>query len=233
MLKVPATEEGFAAVEELLSEGMNVNVTLIFSLEQYQKTARAYLRGLERLSRAGADISAVRSVASVFVSRVDTVVDTLLSQELFSAGRGSHRAALTGRAAVANCNLIFEQYRIIFSSETFCQLQKKGAHTQRVLWGSTSTKNPAYRDIKYVSELIGRDTVNTIPENTLEAFLDHGDVKEALTPDARPAREIIDTLKEAEIDIDAVCRQLLTDGVRAFEKSFESLLRAIEKKAHV
>jgi transaldolase len=226
MFKVPATDDGYEAITALLAEGINVNVTLIFSLEQYQKTAAAYLEGVTKLLQKGGDARQVRSVASVFVSRVDTSVDKLLDQ----LPDKKEPASLRGKAAVANANVIYREYARIFSGDECKQLAKQGAPVQRVLWGSTGTKNPDYSDIKYVAELIGKDTVNTVPEKTLEAFLDHGVVKETLTAKADEAQGIINALQGFGIDIDAVCEKLLEDGVVAFEKSFDSLLDAIEKK---
>jgi transaldolase len=227
MFKVPATEAGYEAITTLLAEGINVNVTLIFSLEQYQKTAASYLAGIKKLLKNKGTARQVRSVASVFVSRIDTTVDALLDK--LPENKGT--ASLKGKAATANANLIYCAYARIFASDEFKALEKQGATIQRVLWGSTGTKNPAYSDIKYVAELIGKDTVNTVPEKTLEAFLDHGVVKETCTADADEAHKVIDTLQKLGIDIDDICAQLLTDGVVAFEKSFLSLLAAIEKKA--
>jgi transaldolase len=226
MFKVPATDDGYEAITALLAEGINVNVTLIFSLEQYKKTAAAYLEGIKKLIQNKGDARQVRSVASVFVSRVDTSVDKLLDQ----LPDKKEAVPLRGKAAVANANLIYREYAQIFADNEFKQLKKQGASVQRVLWGSTGTKNPDYSDIKYVAELIGKDTVNTVPEKTLEAFLDHGVVKETLTADADEAQGIIDSLRGLNIDINTVCAKLLEDGVVAFEKSFESLLDAIEKK---
>ena len=233
MLKVPSTDAGFEAIEELLASGININITLIFSLDQYIKTARAYLRGLKRLSEKGGDLSKIHSVASVFVSRIDTTVDGMIEDLITRASDPSvkkHLQSLKGKAAVANSHLIFQNYLEIFAGEEFLRLKENGANIQRVLWGSTSTKNPAYSDIKYVSELIGKNTVNTLPDNTWEAFLDHGTVEEALTADIRESQAIIDDLKKFGIDINEVCQRLLDDGVAAFEKSFLSLLNSIEKK---
>lgn len=234
MFKVPSTDEGFAAIEEFLSEGINVNITLIFSVQQYTNTAEAYIRGIERLLQKGGDVSAVCSVASVFVSRIDTLTDKLIEEK---SGQESNieiktkLESLKGKAAVANSAMIYKKYQDIFSSEQFKPLQEKGANVQRLLWGSTSTKNPAYSDLKYVTELIGKNTVNTIPEKTLNAFLNHGVVKEALTGDITEAQKIIDDLRGLGIDINSVCKKLLEDGVVAFEKSFDSLLNAIEEKS--
>ncbi len=220
MIKVPATEAGFPVIEELIASEMNVNVTLIFSLEQYVKTAEAYMRGLKRLDECDGDMDEVRSVASVFVSRVDTMIDTMLTDK-----------SLQGQAAVANCKIIYEKFKELFSSKEFKLLAQGGANIQRVLWGSTSTKNPDYSDIKYVSELIVKDTVNTIPEPTLNAFLDHGKTAEALTGSVDDAKDFLEQLKGHGIDIDSVCAKLLSEGVVAFDKAFVALSEAIDKKA--
>jgi len=236
MFKVPATDNGFAAVEALLAEGINVNVTLIFSLEQYERTAQAYVDGIAKRSDQKHDISTIRSVASVFVSRIDTMTDKLIQERVASVtdqGAKKELILLTGRAAVANSALIYARYRELFSHDRFGKLASAGAQAQRVLWGSTSTKNPAYSDIKYVTELIAEDTVNTIPEKTLDAFLDHGTVKGALNDDTAPHRKVIEDLKAYGIDVNEVCAELLTDGVIAFERSFDNLLGAIEAKAKI
>ncbi|UCG90902.1 MAG: transaldolase [candidate division WOR-3 bacterium] len=234
MFKVPSTDEGFAAIEELLAEGININITLIFSVQQYTNTAEAYIKGIERLLQKGGDVSTVCSVSSVFVSRIDTLTDKLIDEKSTRESSIEVRTkleALKGTAAVANSAMIYKKYQDIFSSNRFKPLQEKGANVQRLLWGSTSTKNPAYSDIKYVTELIGKHTINTIPEHTLDAFLDHGVVKETLTGDTTEAQKIIDDLRRIGIDIDDVCKKLLKDGVVAFEKSFDSLLNAIEQKS--
>jgi transaldolase/transaldolase/glucose-6-phosphate isomerase len=225
MFKVPATDAGYEAIAALLAEGINVNVTLIFSLEQYKKTAAAYLEGIKRLLQSKGDARSIRSVASVFVSRIDTAADKLLDQL-----QEEDAASLKGKGAVANSNMIYREYAEIFSGDVFKDMEKQGASVQRVLWGSTGTKNPAYNDIKYMTELIARDTVNTVPENTLEAFLDHGVARETLTADADEAQGIVDDLQGLGININDVCAKLLEDGVVAFEQSFDSLLNAIEKK---
>ncbi|NOX97464.1 MAG: transaldolase [Nitrospirae bacterium] len=233
LFKVPSTEAGFEAIEELLSQGINVNVTLIFSLEQYKKTAEAFLKGIDRLSQNQGDLSNIHSVASIFVSRIETVADGMIDERMkkeMDAERRNKLKALKGKAAVANAKIIFAEYLDIFSGSAFRQLEDKGASVQRVLWASTGTKNPDYSDIKYVSELIAGNTVNTVPDKTIEAFLDHGEVKEAVTGDARAAQGIVEDLKGFGIDIDNICAKLLEDGVVAFEKSFEALLHAIETK---
>jgi transaldolase len=227
MFKVPATEAGYEAITALLAQGINVNVTLIFSLEQYEKTAASYLAGIKGLLKNKGAARQVRSVASVFVSRIDTAVDALLDK----LAENKEAARLKGKAAKANANLIYCSYAHIFAGDEFKELEKKGASIQRVLWGSTGTKNPAYSDIKYVAELIGKDTVNTVPEKTLEAFLDHGVVKGTCSAEVDEGQEVIDALQKLGIAINDICAQLLTDGVVAFERSFLSLLAAIEKKA--
>lgn len=233
MFKVPSTDAGFPAIEELLSEGINVNITLIFSLEQYIKTADAYLKGLQKLYDSRGDLSRIASVASVFVSRVDTAVDQLIdekeSKEL-NEDIKSKLLSLRGKAAVANSRLIFKKYLEIFMGEDYLQLQKKGAPVQRVLWGSTGTKDPGYSDIKYVTELIGKPTVNTLPEATLAAFTDHGIIEESLTKNMEEAEDTINSLKSFGIDINVVCAKLLNEGLVSFEKSFDSLLSTIEAK---
>jgi len=234
MFKVPATQEGFGAIEELLADGINVNVTLIFSVEQYVKTAQAFLNGMARLADERAGLSRTHSVASVFVSRIDTAVDAWLDERAAAEtdkAVAARLSSLRGKAAVANATLIYERYAELFSGKAFRNLKDSGARVQRVLWGSTSTKDAAYSDIKYVAELIANETVNTMPEKTLEAFLDHGTVREAITADAKEAEKTIEELSRFGVDIDAVCAKLLDDGVAAFTKSFDSLLNSIREKA--
>ncbi|OGX06715.1 MAG: transaldolase [Omnitrophica WOR_2 bacterium GWA2_47_8] len=234
MIKVPATQAGYPVIEELIAHGINVNVTLIFSLDQYVETVKAYFKGLSRALDKKIDISQIRSVASVFVSRLDTSVDALLDEKVAQTTDASVKEqlqALKGKAAVANCRLIYEKFKELFSSKEFKDLFECKANSQRVLWGSTSTKNPEYSDIKYVTELIAKHTVNTIPEKTLLAFIDHGQVGAAFSEDAEGAQDIIEALKAEGIDIRKICLQLLQDGVVAFEKSFDSLIHSLETKA--
>jgi len=233
MIKVPSTPAGFSVVEELIAQGINVNTTLIFSLEQYEKTAAAYLKGLQRLATSSSDLNQVRSVASVFISRVDTMIDKMIDEKLNQETDKNKKASLEGlkgKAAVANSRIIFEKSKELFSSEEFKALEQKGANLQRVLWGSTSTKNSQYSDVKYIEELIASPTVNTVPEATLMAFLEHGQVKEALTDDVGDSQQILDSLKGIGIHIDDVCQKLLTDGCMAFNKAFEELLESLDKK---
>ncbi len=235
MIKVPATDPGFPVITELLSSGINVNVTLIFSLQQYVKTVEAFFAGMEALAKKGKDLSKVHSVASVFVSRIDTVVDKLLDEKILKESNNSTKAkmaALRGQAAVANSKLIFEKFGKKFSSARFKSLFKKKCPSQRVLWGSTGTKNPLYSDIKYVTELIANPTVNTLPEKTINAFLDHGVIEEAFTTgDISDAKDIVRSLNNFKIDVNVICQQLLADGVLAFEKAFDTLLSTIDSKA--
>ena len=234
MFKVPAADEGYEAIETFLAAGMNINVTLIFSLEQYERTAQSFLNGMTRLSETQGDLSRTNSVASVFVSRVDTAVDKMIDDLVAAQSDEAVREkllALRGKAAVANAKLIYQKSLEMFSGEVFGNLKERGARLQRVLWGSTGTKDSLYSDIKYIEELIGRDTVNTAPEKTLEAFLDHGSVRETVTSDLEDAQEIIESLRGFGIDINEVCARLLQDGIVAFQQSFDSLLESIRAKA--
>lgn len=233
MFKVPATIQGFQAIEELTAAGVNVNITLIFSVEHYVNTAQAYLRGIKRFLQNKGDAKKVWSVASIFVSRIDTLVDEILdkliSQEK-DPKRKEQALSLKGKAAVANSHLCYRRYVDIFSSEEFLGFKSQGANLQRLLWGSTNTKNPSYSDIKYVTELIAKDTINTTPENTFYAFLEHGQAKEALTGDTASSEKVIQALKTLGTDIAEVCDQLLQKGVAAFDKSLDELLKTIEKR---
>jgi len=222
MIKVPATLEGIPAIEDLIAEGVNVNITLMFSLRHYEAVAHAYIRGLERCS----DPRKVSSVASFFVSRVDTMVDRALEKH------GSAQAKnLLGKIAVANSKIVYRRFREIFYGEPFSSLRKRGARVQRPLWASTGTKNPAYSDVLYVEELIGPDTVNTLPPATLNAFRDHGRVRAAtVEKGSEEAESALTRLKELRIDLDAVAEQLQVDGVAAFAASFDQLLAALGEK---
>ncbi|MBE0481132.1 MAG: transaldolase [Dehalococcoidia bacterium] len=221
MIKVPATRQGVPAIETLIAQEINVNVTLMFSLKHYNLVSRAWLRGIERCDNP----QRVASVASFFVSRIDTYVD----RELERIG-GGEALALRGRAAVANSRLAYRRFRQILGGEEFSSLGKRGARIQRLLWGSTSTKNPAYSDVKYVEELIGPDTVNTVPLETLEAFREHGRVEPGLPGDIEEAEEVINGLESLGIRMDSVCEQLQVDGVRAFADSLDALLASLEQK---
>ncbi len=232
LLKIPATQAGLKAAEVLLGEGINVNFTLIFSLSQYEDSAKAFLRGLKRCSKP----DSISSVASVFVSRVDTVVDSMLDERTRqgeSLDLKSRLESLKGKAAVSNSMLIYNKFIEIFSSNEFKELKNKGARIQRLLWGSTSTKNPKYSDIKYVTELIAKDTINTIPEVTFDAFLDHGEIRQILKEDLPRAKEVLDSLKNLGVDVNKICNKLLDEGLNSFERSFNQLLCSIEDKTKV
>jgi len=226
MVKVPATKSGCRVVEELLASGVNVNVTLIFSAEQYQDVAQAYLRGIDKCKT---DVTKVRSVASVFISRIDTAIDKTLDAKIAAGDKTLE--ALKGKAAVANCEIIFHKFNKFFSSPEFKALESRGAHAQRVLWASTGTKNPAYSDIKYVTELIANPTVNTLPDKTLEAFLDHGTPKLSMPGDVAAAQKLVEELRANGIDVGVVCLKLLEEGLTAFNQSFDELTESIEEKA--
>ena len=220
LVKIPATKPGLPAIEDMIAQGKSINVTLIFSLTRYEEVAQAYIRGLERLIAAGGDPTEVASVVSFFVSRVDTETDRRLDEI------GGHDS-LKGKLAVANAKLAYRRYREIFAGERWEFLASKGATTQRCLWASTSTKNPEYSDVLYVEELVGPETVNTLPEKTIRAFQDHGRVRESLTEGVDEARELLDRLRKAGVDYDDVTATLEREGVRAFADSFTKLLDGI------
>ena len=223
-VKIPATKEGLPAIEEMISRGRSINVTLTFSLERYVEVAEAYVRGLERLVEAGGDPGKIASVASFFVSRVDTEADKRLDEI------GGHDE-LKGKLAVANAKLAYQRYKEIFAGERWERLAEQGASPQRCLWASTSTKNPEYRDVLYVEELIGPTTVNTMPEETIQAFQDHGRVAETLEQGLDEARRTFERLEEAGIDYDDVTRTLEREGVEKFADSFSELLEGIRAKS--
>ena len=221
-------------IEALIGQGINVNITLIFSLDQYVATVDAYLKGLNAALHNEKDLSRIRSVASIFVSRIDSTIDKMIEEKIPTEPSELAQAklkSLQGQAAVANCKVIFQRFYQLFSSESFKALTKKGANVQRVLWASTGTKNSEYSDIKYVTELIADQTVNTLPEKTIQAFLDHGDPAIALTSQTSDGQEAIDELRGFGIDINEVCLKLLKEGVAAFEKSFDELMTSIDTKA--
>ena len=223
-VKIPATEPGVAAIEEMIASGRNINVTLIFSLERHKEVMEAYIRGLERLVEDGGDPSTVHSVASFFVSRVDTETDKRLE------AIGGDALQLRGKLGVANAKLAYQNYLETFSGPRWEALAAKGATKQRCLWASTSTKNPEYRDVLYVEELIGPETVNTMPEETIRAFQDHGNVAETLTQGVDEARKLLDDLRQAGIDYDDVTDTLEREGVQKFSDSFAELLDGIKSK---
>jgi transaldolase len=221
-VKIPATHPGLGAIEECIARERNINVTLIFALKRYEEVAEAYVRGLERLVESGGDPSRVASVASFFVSRVDTEADRRLDEV--------GHPELKGKLAIANAKLAYQRYKEIFSGERWEQLAAKGATKQRCLWASTSTKNPEYRDVMYVEELIGPETVNTMPLETIRAFQDHGRVAETLERGVDEARQLLEQLAQAGVDYDDVTETLEREGVQKFSDSFRELLDGIRAK---
>jgi transaldolase/glucose-6-phosphate isomerase len=233
MIKVPGTKEGIPAFRQLISEGINVNVTLLFSQEVYQQVAEAYVAGLQKFVSGGGDPSKIASVASFFISRIDSAVDSLLAARLATSKDPREQEQLKnleGKIAIANGKLAYQRYRKIFATEPWKKLAAAGGQTQRVLWASTSTKNPKFSDVMYVEELIGRDTVNTVPPATLDAFRDHGHPRSSLTENIPAAEEVMKTLAQLGISIDEVTDKLTEDGVRLFAEAFDKLLEAVETK---
>ncbi len=228
MVKVPATPEGMPAIRTLIGKGINVNVTLIFSRDAYRQVADAYIGGLEDLAKSGGDVSRVASVASFFVSRLDTAIDALLEESIRSGHKNLEK--LLGKAAIANTKLAYRDFKAIFGYATFTALKAKGARAQRPLWASTGTKNPAYSDVLYLDSLIGPDTVNTVPPPTLTAFADHGSAANTLEQGSEEAQRTIQALANAGINIDQVTDKLLADGLQGFVESFEKLMANIEDK---
>ena len=225
-VKIPATGEGVPAIQAMIAEGRSINITLIFSLARYAEVIDAYLAGLEALARRGGDLASVRSVASFYVSRVDTEVD----RRLDAAGTGD-ALALPGQAAVAQAKLAYRLFGDRFAGERWERLAARGAHVQRPLWASTSTKNPAYPDTRYLDSLIGPDTVNTLPEPTIAAFEDHGTVARTIDEGVDDAEAVMDTLAEVGVDMDDVGRVLEEQGVASFHQSFAHVLQVLEAKA--
>jgi transaldolase len=233
MIKVPGTEEGVPAIQALLTEGINVNITLLFSIAAYERVMEAYLAALEQRAARGEPVDRVASVASFFVSRVDVAVDKQLEERIARASGDEEREkirALLGKAAVANAKLAYERYGQVFGGERFARLRAAGARVQRPLWASTSTKNPAYRDVIYVEELIGPDTVNTMPLATLEAFADHGVARRTVDAGLDEAKARLAALEALGIDMDAVTDALLVEAVEKFVTPFRKLLQCIDEK---
>lgn len=231
LVKVPATKAGLPAIEDLTAEGVNVNVTLLFAVSRYEEVMDAYLRGLERRVRNGMPLHEISSVASFFVSRVDTLADKLLEAHLSSAKSVAEKEkiqGLMGKAAVANAKIAYQKYKKMFTGRRFSSL--KGARIQRILWGSTSTKNPKYSDVKYVEELIGPDSINTVPESTLKDFLDHGRVRITLNEGLEEAEKLPAQLKAVGVDLDYVTGELEKEGVKLFSDSYFALLKEIAQK---
>jgi len=232
MIKVPGTAEGIPAIRQLISEGININVTLLFAQEVYEKVAESYIAGLEDLAKNGGDLKKMAGVASFFISRIDTLVDSLLNDRIKKTADATEQAllkSLLGKVAIANGKLTYQRYERIFSGPRWQSLASRGAQTQRVLWASTSTKNPAYRDVIYVEELIGPDTVNTMPPATVEAFRDHGRLRKSLTEDVPDAQRVMDDLARAGISIQKATDKLTDDGVKLFADAFDKLLAAVDE----
>lgn len=225
MVKIPATAEGMTAIKALTAEGNNINITLMFSLEQYDQVAEAFLSGLEERVSVFHELKQIISVASIFVSRIDTKVDELLDKINTPESR-----ALKGKIGIANAKMVYQRFKETFQGERWQRLVEKGARAQRVLYGSTGTKNPNYSDVLYVDNLIGPDTVNTMPPETLEAFLDHGKVEPTLERDLEEARDQLAQLEKIGIHLNEVTRQLLAEGVQKFEKPFDSVMKTISEK---
>ena len=236
MIKVPATGPGIAAIQQLISEGINVNATLLFDRDMYRQVAEAYLLGLERFDAAGGDPARVASVASFFVSRIDSAFDNLIVQRLAASAVTAREQALlrslTGKVAIANAKLAYQCYQEVFAGTRWQSLAARGAQPQRLLWASTGTKNPSLSDVVYVEELIGPDTVNTMPPATLDAFRDHGRPRASLMVDVDEARDTMASVADLGISMKQVTDRLLADGVRLFAESYEKLLKAVDRQRH-
>jgi transaldolase/glucose-6-phosphate isomerase len=232
MIKVPGTAQGLPAIRQLIGEGLNINITLLFAQEVYEKVAEAYIAGLEEFAGRGGNLKKMASVASFFISRIDTLVDSKIEEKLKATTDATQQSllkSLLGKVAIANGKLTYQRYQRIFTGPRWQALAAKGAQTQRVLWASTSTKNPNYRDVIYVEELIGADTVNTMPPATIDAFRDHGKVRKSLTEDVPGAARVMDDLAQAGISIKEVTDKLTQDGVKLFADAFGKLLATVEE----
>jgi transaldolase / glucose-6-phosphate isomerase len=232
MIKVPGTAEGLPAIRQLIGEGININVTLLFAQEVYEQVAEAYLQGLETLASRGGNLKKEAGVASFFISRIDTLVDSTINERLKNTSDPKQQEllkSLLGKVAIANGKQTYQRYQRIFSGPRWAALAAKGAQTQRVLWASTSTKNPNYRDVLYVEELIGPDTVNTMPPATVDAFRDHGRLRDSLTEDIAGAQKVMEDLAKADISIKEITGKLTDDGVKQFADAFDKLLAAVAK----
>ena len=230
-IKVPATREGLSCIRRLISDGINVNVTLLFGLPRYREVADAYINGLEDRAAQGKSIDRVASVASFFLSRIDTMVDSLLEKMIKN---GKEQAGLAdkcrGQTAIASAKQAYQIYKEIFRSERFRKLADQGARSQRLLWASTSTKNPEYDDVKYVEALIGQDTVNTLPQETIKAYRDHGNPSPRLEQNLEIAGDVLDNLVTLDINIDKITQELVDQGIEKFNKPYDSLMETLEKK---
>jgi transaldolase len=232
MIKVPATLEGIPAIRELTGEGINVNITLLFGLPRYREVANAYLDGLEILEAQGKPLTRVASVASFFLSRIDTLIDPILEKKMKTDDPQARIAAqLHGQIAIASAKVAYEMYKEIFGSGRFSRLAEKGARTQKLLWASTSTKNPAYSDTKYMEALIGPDTINTVPVETLNAYRDHGHPEQTLDQEIHKAYHLLNKLTSVGIDLDAVTQQLEDEAIEKFVSAFDRLMPSLKEKA--
>ena len=232
MIKIPGTAEGLPAIRQAIGEGINVNVTLLFAQDVYEKVAEAHITGLEDLAKRGGSLKKIGGVASFFISRIDSLVDSMINDKLKTTTDPQQQGvlkSLLGKVAIANAKLTYQRYQRIFSGPRWQALAAQGAQTQRVLWASTSTKNPAYRDVMYVEELIGPDTVNTMPPATIDAFRDHGKLRNSLTEDVAGAQKVMDDLAKTGISMKEVTTKLTDDGVKLFADAFNKLLAAVEK----
>ena len=230
-IKVPATKEGLPAIQQLISEGINVNVTLLFGLPRYREVAAAYIAGLEERAAAGKPFARVRSVASFFLSRIDVLVDAKLEEIMAGRGSKAERAEkLHGQVAIASAKEAYQIYKEIFGEKRFQRLADKGGRPQQVLWASTSTKNPEYSEVKYVEPLIGPETINTLPQETLKAYRDHGNPQQRLEQGLEEARKVLELLPEVDLDIDQLTQQLEKEGVDKFNKPYDQLLETLAKK---
>ena len=231
MVKIPGTEEGVPAVRALIAEGINVNITLLFAIDMYRSVAEAYIAGLEERAKKGEDVSRVSSVASFFVSRIDTQIDKAIDARV-TAGDAESEAltALRGKVAIANAKLAYQYYLQLIESDRWKALAARGARPQRLLWASTGTKDPAYSDVLYVETLIGPDTINTMPLKTLDAFRDHGRISASLNSDVDGARQVLDEADGWDLILPKSPRALVADGIKSFSKSADALLHAIEQR---
>jgi len=233
-IKVPATKEGLPAIQQLIGEGLNINITLLFGLPRYREVAEAYIAGLEILSANGKPLNRIASVASFFLSRIDVLVDPMLEKLRLEAGSAAEIVAgLHGQVAIASAKVAYQIYQEIFDGKRFRELAKKGARPQRLLWASTGTKNPDYSDVLYVESLIGRETINTIPVETLNAYRDHGQPASNLEEGIQEAYRVLEGLTQVGIDLDVLTQQLQDEGVKKFIKSFDQLMTALNEKRSV
>lgn len=233
-IKVPATEEGLPAIQQLISEGININVTLLFGLPRYREVAEAFISGLEILEANGKDLKPVASVASFFLSRIDSLVDPIEEKHFdFHGEQGQPGIHIKGQVAISSAKIAYKIYKEIFGSERFGKLAAKGARAQKLLWASTSTKNPEYSDIMYVEELIGKDTVNTIPLETISAYRDHGNPKARIESGLEQAERVMNKLPERGIYLDAITQQLEDEGVSKFHKQFDKIMSMIEETGNL